>query len=122
MLKRGIAAVTRPGDPLGCMISSGMLMAGPDNAALVEELKARRRATRDALEKRIARDIAEGRLPETVEPEALARFYALVLQGISAQALDGADREALQAAADLALSAWPGGATAMSEDRGDAAI
>lgn len=107
LLERGIAAVTAPGRPLGCMVSSGMLMTSTENAELAGELKGLRAATREALERRIARDVEEGILPKEVEAAALARFYVSVLQGISVQALDGATRDELLPIAARALAAWP---------------
>ncbi|CCE12173.1 Transcriptional regulator, TetR family [Bradyrhizobium sp. STM 3843] len=108
MLDRGIAAVTMPGKPLGCMVSSGMLMTSEENADLAAELKAIRTASRKALERRIARDIKEGILPATTNAAALARFYMTVLQGLSVQALDGASAAELRLVAASALRAWPG--------------
>ncbi|MET0674455.1 MAG: TetR/AcrR family transcriptional regulator [Bradyrhizobium sp.] len=108
MLDRGIAAVTAPGKPLGCMVSSGMLMTSPENADLAAELRAIRAASRQALQRRIARDVDEGILPATTNAAALARFYATVLQGLSVQALDGAAPAELRQVAASALQAWPG--------------
>lgn len=107
LLERGIAAVTRPGGPLGCMVSSGMLMTAPENAGLAAELKAMRAAIRLALERRIERDVADGVLPPATKAGALARYYAATLQGLSAAAVDGASAVELRAVADLALRAWP---------------
>jgi TetR/AcrR family transcriptional regulator, copper-responsive repressor len=108
MLDRGIAAVTAPGKPLGCMVSSGMLMTSPENADLAAELRAIRAASRQALQRRITRDIDAGILPATTNAAALARFYATVLQGLSVQALDGAAPAELRQVAASALQAWPG--------------
>lgn len=107
LLERGIAAVTRPGGPLGCMISSGMLMTAPENAELAAELKAMRAKVRLALQHRIGRDVEAGILPPTTDAGALARYYAATLQGLSASAVDGASATDLRAVADLALGAWP---------------
>ncbi|WP_207477320.1 TetR/AcrR family transcriptional regulator [Arenibaculum pallidiluteum] len=115
MLERGIAAVTTPGRPLGCMISSGMLMSSPENADLVAELRRLRASLREALQRRIARDVEEGLLPETTDAPSLARFFAAVLQGISVQALDGATAAELRAAAAAALRAWPAGSRTTSD-------
>jgi AcrR family transcriptional regulator len=108
MLERGIAAVTAPGKPLGCMVSSGLLMTSAQNAELAAELRAMRAASRQALERRIARDVAAGVLPEATDAAALARFYMTVLQGLSVQALDGAGAAELAPVAASALAAWPG--------------
>jgi TetR/AcrR family transcriptional regulator, copper-responsive repressor len=107
MLDGGIAAVTAPGKPLGCMVSSGMLMTSAENAGLAAELKAIRTASRKALERRIARDVKAGVLPAATNAAALARFFATVLQGLSVQALDGATAAELRAVAAAALRAWP---------------
>lgn len=107
MFERGIAAVTAPGRPLGCMISSGLLMTSADNAGLAAELTAHRASARKALERRIQRDVEDGVLPKTTDPAALARFCATVLQGLSVQALDGATADELRAVAALALTSWP---------------
>lgn len=107
MLARGVAAVTQPGRPLGCMVSSGMLMTAPENAGLAAELRDMRATLREALRHRIERDIAEGILPAGTKAEVLARFVASVLQGLSVQALDGAGAEDLAAVAATALAAWP---------------
>uniref|UniRef100_B0T6L0 Transcriptional regulator, TetR family n=1 Tax=Caulobacter sp. (strain K31) TaxID=366602 RepID=B0T6L0_CAUSK len=107
VLKRGVEAVTRPGLPVGCMISSGMLMVGIDNAGLAKELKALRGEMREALERRVVRDIESGILPRTTDPASLARFYVTVLQGLSVQAVDGATRSQLDAVVLDALRAWP---------------
>ena len=107
MLERGIAAVTRPGRPLGCMVSSGMLMTGSENADLAAELRGMRATLRDALRERIGRDLADGVLPAGTDAEALARFVVSVLQGLSVQALDGASAAELGAVAVVALGTWP---------------
>jgi AcrR family transcriptional regulator len=116
MLERGIAAVTMPGKPLGCMVSSGMLMTSAENADLAAELKAMRAASRKALERRIARDVKEDILPAATDAAALARFFATVLQGLSVQALDGATAEELRRVAASALRVWPGRPPAAGSD------
>lgn len=108
MLERGIAAVTMPGKPLGCMVSSGMLMASPDHAELAAELKALRASLRHALQKRIQRDIDDGVLPRATDAAALARLVTAAMQGISVQALDGANAAELLPIVAAVLAAWPG--------------
>ncbi|WP_010163411.1 TetR/AcrR family transcriptional regulator [Sphingomonas sp. PAMC 26617] len=107
ILERGVLAVTRPDRPVGCMISSGLLMVGLDNIGLAAELRVLRGDLRGALEDRIARDVKEGVLSAAVAPPTLARFYATVLQGLSVQAVDGATQAELDAVVLTALRAWP---------------
>ncbi|MFC7557312.1 TetR/AcrR family transcriptional regulator [Pseudoroseomonas wenyumeiae] len=112
MLERGVAAVTRPGGPLGCMVSNGMLMTGAENHDLAAELRDMRATLREALRARIERDVANGVLPAGTDAGTLARFVASVLQGLSVQALDGASAQELLSVAATALKAWPAGHSA----------
>jgi TetR/AcrR family transcriptional regulator, copper-responsive repressor len=48
-----------------------------------------------------------GELPDDINARALATFYAAVLQGMSAQARDGATRAELIEIATAALRGWP---------------
>ncbi len=109
LLERGVAAVTAPGRPLGCMVSSGLLMTSPANADLAEEVRAMRDGQRRALDDRIRRDVSEGVLPVGTETVALARFTSAMLQGLSVQALDGASAKELLAVVEMALHGWPVG-------------
>jgi len=51
---------------------------------------------------------AAGDLPQEVDADGLASFYMAVLQGMSVQAIDGADAATLLRIGDHALSQWPG--------------
>ena len=106
-LERGVEVVSRPGRPLGCMVSSGMLMTSPEGAELAAEVRAMRAAFREALQGRIRRDVEDGCLPPGTDAASLARFLAAVLQGISVQALDGASATELRPLVSSALAAWP---------------
>ncbi len=107
MLRDGVRGATQPSHPRGCMISSGLLAAGPEHADLAEDLRRRRASTREVLRARIQDDVYAGRLPRGTDADGLARFYASVLQGISVQARDGATADELGAVVDAALRAWP---------------
>ena len=108
MLTFGIAAVTRSQCPAGCMVSSGLLMAGPEHADLAAHLRRERAKLRLALERRIKKDIAAGMLHPSVNAASLARFYTTVLQGASVQAIDGASHAELADVVEMALLRWPG--------------
>jgi len=82
---------------------------GPDAPVknLREFLADGRRGQYAAIRERLARGVADGDL--TVSPDgldALARYYATVVQGLSIQARDGANREALEAIVDCDMAAW----------------
>ncbi|HXH46746.1 MAG TPA: TetR/AcrR family transcriptional regulator [Bradyrhizobium sp.] len=107
LFAKGIAAVSARGKPAGCMISSGLLMTSDANAGLAAELRAMRSATREALARRIEKDIELGTIARDTDANAVARFAMSVLQGISVQALDGASAGELRKVADIALDSWP---------------
>ena len=90
LLERAVGSVTDPDRERGCMISSGMISCHPDHEEIARETAARRRVMRDL--------IASALEPFVKGEEALrvARYLVAVLQGISIQAKDGADRAELQ--------------------------
>jgi len=60
------------------------------------------------LKSRFDRAITEGELPAETDTDTLARFYGAIIQGMSAQACDGACNALLKRLIDIALTAWPG--------------
>ncbi|WP_126636805.1 TetR/AcrR family transcriptional regulator [Embleya hyalina] len=98
---------TEPGHPPGCMV----ITAAVNCTAAAEEVKAELRALREAskavFRRRIAADVAAGRLPADTDPDDLATYYAAVVQGMSTQAVDGVGRERLERVAELAMRGWP---------------
>ncbi|ARQ68607.1 TetR/AcrR family transcriptional regulator [Streptomyces marincola] len=107
VLREAAAEYTAPGRPRGCMIISAAVNY-PDAAEDVAQgLRVRRAERVRAFENRIREDVEAGRLPADTDARGLARFVATVVQGMSQQARDGADRETLETVADLALRAWP---------------
>lgn len=79
-----------------CMITSGLLACHRDHDGLARELAERRQGFQAALAARLARWVAP---PEAA---AAARYLVAVMQGLSAQARDGATAEQL---ADIARRA-----------------
>lgn len=84
LLEGAIAAVTRPGQERGCMISSGVIACHADHAALAQDMARRRDAMRSALAAALRRWLGEK------QASVLARHLSAVMQGISIQARDGA--------------------------------
>lgn len=92
---------------VGCLVSTGLLGSALENEDVANLLRERRRLARQALADRIKAGIERGDVPAGTDGEALASFFAGVLQGMAIQARDGAPRQCLQAIADLAIMAWP---------------
>ena len=107
-LRASALSFTRPDRPAGCLVVLGALLASEANANVCQELRASRAGNVAALRARLERAVAEGELPQSLDCEAIAAFYATVQQGMSIQARDGASRATLLAIADCALAAWDG--------------
>jgi hypothetical protein len=89
------------------LVVSAATNCSPPSASVQRRLKSFRSLTVRALEEKIGSAKSDGRLPPDVDVHALALFYSSMLQGMSAQARDGASREDLEAIASAALRAWP---------------
>ncbi len=100
--------VSDPNKPRGCIISTAVLQHAEENESVAREVAARRDMSIQCIKKRFDRAIDEEELPAGTDTEALARFYSAVVQGMSAQACDGACTETLKRMVDIALAAWPG--------------
>ena len=107
ILEFGVTAVAGTKRPLGCMVSSGLLMSSPQHNGVAIHVRKERAKLRAALQKSIEKDIRSGELDASVNAASLARFYATVLQGMSVQAIDGATQAELKAVMETALLSWP---------------
>ena len=95
---------SRPDRPGGCMISTGGLALAEENRAVEQHMTGLRQAALAAYRDRLERAIVEGELRPDTDPEALARFIATVIQGMSVQGHDGASHEELLAVAEIAVA------------------
>jgi AcrR family transcriptional regulator len=115
LLYSGVDLNTRYPDHTGCLGINGVL-AGSDEAEPVRQALIEARAAAEVeLRERLERAKAEGDLPETAKPDALAAFVLAVLHGIAVQAKAGFSRDTLEAVADQALSTWPVSRATLSE-------
>jgi len=102
----GAAAMFTSGDhPPGCMIITAATNCGPESAAVEKRLRTIRAGTVRAFEEKIANGARA--LPGDTSAHTLALFFSATLQGMSAQARDGASRKELEAIARAAVGAWP---------------
>lgn len=122
MFRGNVVAYTQPDKPRGCMVVLAATNCTEENAGIQRLLADGRRATQTALRARLDRGVTEGDLPEHVDTEAVASFYATVFHGLSVQARDGCSREELFRVVDAAMSAWdrltaaPGDLAGAAED------
>ncbi|UQA93185.1 TetR/AcrR family transcriptional regulator [Streptomyces halobius] len=106
-LREAAAEYTHPGRPHGCLIISAALNTSPASAEVAASLREMRLSNIREIERSIRADIASGELPAETDASALAHYVGAVIQGMSQQSRDGADRATLETIAALAMEAWP---------------
>jgi AcrR family transcriptional regulator len=109
VLRANVAAITKSGEPRGCMLVLGAINRSSDDAddaAVSEHLHRLRLASYRCIAERIRRGIREGDLPRGTDAEGLTTFVTALINGLSVLARDGASRAALNAAVDRAMRAW----------------
>ena len=109
VLYKALELNTRYPDRTGCLGINGALAGSDDAEPVRKALVEFRAAGQERLRERFERAKAEGDLPKTAKPDALAVFVMTVTQGIAVQAKAGVGREMLETVADQALSTWPAG-------------
>lgn len=95
MLEIAIREYGSSTQPRGCFVISDPVLGDE------------RQLGRDAIRQRLQQAHDDGDLPEDSSVDALTDFVDVVLRGLSSLARDGADPDAMRAAADVALGAWP---------------
>ncbi|NUR99462.1 MAG: TetR/AcrR family transcriptional regulator [Kribbellaceae bacterium] len=107
LLHEAAASYTRPDHPQGCLLITAATNCSPQSAEVAAHLRELRAGGLRALQKKISAAVRAKELPARTDARALATFYSAVLQGMSAQARDGATTADLERIADNALLAWP---------------
>lgn len=95
LLDAAIVDCTKKGQPKGCLVNT--------DPVLVD----RRDNGRTVIAERLAQAINEGDLPISADPEALAEYLIIVINGLSTRARDGVTRPELRAVAATIMAAWP---------------
>lgn len=107
LLQGAIDLNTRYSTHRGCLMIQGVL-AGSDGSEPVRQFLVEARAAGELeLRHRFERAKAEGDLPETARPDALAAFLMAVMHGMAVQAKAGFSRETLEGVAEQAMLGWP---------------
>lgn len=105
---------TRFPDHAGCLVINGALAVSSAAEPVRQALIDFRAAGEAQLRERFERAKAEGDLPKTARPDALAAFVMAVLHGMAVQAKAGFSREMLEAVAEQALATLPAGRSKIS--------
>lgn len=93
--------------PLGCLVVQAAARCGDAADPIGRKLSTFCDVARQAFVQRFKRAKAEGDLPKSAEPAALARYLDVVGQGLSIQAASGASRAELRRVVAIALRQWP---------------
>ncbi|MDX8141895.1 TetR/AcrR family transcriptional regulator [Lentzea sp. BCCO 10_0061] len=107
LLAGTIRTTTRPDQPLGCLGVQGALATGDAGREVRALLVDWRKNGFARIRERFERALAEGDLPAGTDPALLARYIAVLQQGIAVEAAGGVDPAELQELADAALRTWP---------------
>ncbi|GAA5133400.1 TetR/AcrR family transcriptional regulator [Prosthecobacter algae] len=107
MLQGSVCLLSDPQHPRGCMALQGMLCGGKDSAFVLEHARARRVAAQEKIRERFERARKEGDLTLEVNAGDLARHLAMLLNGLSIQASNGASAKELKRAVEFALKTLP---------------
>jgi hypothetical protein len=101
------AMQTRGADLRGCMGVIESLPHGLDASAVGESVLALWESSRQLLIDRLREFRDNGDLPDGAEPEALARYFRGVAQGLSLRARTGATDAELRDLVCMAVKLWP---------------
>lgn len=94
-----------PDLPRGCMATLATV-SSEGHEALADVVRLNRLGGFHMLRDRFARGVDQGDLPPTTDVSGLATFIQTVQSGMSILARDGANRAALERAAEIALCGW----------------
>jgi AcrR family transcriptional regulator len=107
MLRATADQITRADAPHYCMLILAAPVGAVENHAVREFLADIRRSQFTAIRDRLGRGVADGDFTVSdADLDAIARYYATVVQGLSVQARDGADRAELEAVITCAMAGW----------------
>lgn len=108
ILREAARIYADPSHPSGCLTIRAAVNVTPQDAEVGARLRGLRNANLVAWEARLRAAQRAGELPPEANPQALAGYFATVIQGMSQRSCDGADEAELAEIAELALAAWPG--------------
>jgi AcrR family transcriptional regulator len=117
MLRAAAAAFTTPGKPRGCMLVLGAMACSRENRGVQDYMRSIRVRRSKFIRQRLERGRSEGDVPKAADLAAMTTFYAVIADGLSIRARDGASRAELGAAIDCAMAAWDSFAHQRSSSR-----
>ena len=101
----GLSAESDEQHARGCLLLSANLERETGDAVIAQFLRENQSAVEQIFAQAIAEGQTSGELSKALNPEALARFFAVTIQGMRAMARLKSDRRALRQVAKVALAA-----------------
>jgi AcrR family transcriptional regulator len=106
LLTKAVELLTTQNTPRGCMIVQGALSCGPESKQIQQELISYRSNFEESLKERFELAKASSDLPKDANTATLAKYVAIIHQGISVQATSGATKDDLMAVIDVVMKNW----------------
>lgn len=107
ILRKAADNYTDPAHPPGCLVITAATNITEADADIEAFLRGLRAQNLETFRARLAAAQRAGELPPDADTAALADYFAVVIQGMSQRARDGADAAALGRVAQLAITVWP---------------
>jgi AcrR family transcriptional regulator len=117
LLRDGVAQFTDARGPGVCFVTQGPLSASDATEQTRQFVAQKRAGVETALRARFDKAVEEGELPRSASTGDLARFYAVIIQGIALQAQHGGTRDDLMRVVDVAMDRWPDNSAGPSVQR-----
>ncbi|OIR02799.1 HTH-type transcriptional repressor ComR [mine drainage metagenome] len=106
LLTKAVELMTAQSTPRGCMIVQGALSCGAESKLIQQELISYRSSFEESLKERFELAKTNSDLPKDANTATLAKYVAIIHQGISVQATSGATKEDLMAVIDIVMKNW----------------
>ena len=102
----GMAAESREQHERGCLLLSANLQRDLKDAVMRDFLRDNQTRVEEIVVEALKRAQKQGELPSKEDPEVLARFFVVTIQGMRAMARLKSDRRALEQVAQVALAVF----------------
>ena len=106
MLRECIDIFRGSDTPRGCLVMLGAINCAPASKSVQDHLLSYRVQIPELIRTRLRRAVVDGDVPEGVDLDPLASFYATLFLGLAIRARDGASRDDLLAGVPGAMAAW----------------
>jgi AcrR family transcriptional regulator len=107
LLRGAVTAQTSASDPKGCLGVISATACGAEAESIRSHIIERRSVAHTALVDRFRTAQRDGDLAPGADPEGLAQYLYVMLQGMAVQAGSGATRADLDRVVDIGLMMWP---------------